>query len=166
MMSLRQLRSEVVTNRDAVQRVKDYHATTHSNLKAYLERDRKARQADAPSINGIQIVPFEHTAWDLALSTQAFGHIDPDLAFSLSRIYNTQQIAADLSRGITQAMYVRPPTENLDGFLAALTLYYDDIVLVEPELLSMYEKVAPPHCNFDARRNIAVFKRNRSRASE
>jgi hypothetical protein len=35
-------------------------------------------------------------------------------------------------------MYVRPPTEDLDGWLAALAVYYDDIVRMEPELLKTY----------------------------
>jgi hypothetical protein len=143
MASLRRLRSEVATNRDAVQRVKDYHATTRTELRTYLQRDAKHHQADSVRLNGIQIVPFEHTAWDLALTTQSLAHIDPDLAFGLSRIYNTQQTVSELSRGITQAMYLRPPAENLDGFLAALSVYYDDIVFFEPALLKMYGDILP-----------------------
>jgi hypothetical protein len=69
--------------------------------------------------------------------------MDSDLAFSLSRIYNTQQTVSELSRGMTQAMYARPPAENLEGFLAALTVYYDDIVIFEPSLLKMYDDVLP-----------------------
>jgi hypothetical protein len=35
-------------------------------------------------------IAFEHTAWDLALSTQAMAHIAPDLAYDISRIYTHQ----------------------------------------------------------------------------
>jgi hypothetical protein len=143
MASLRRLRSEISANRDAVAHVKDYHATTRTSLKTYLQLDPKTRQGRSPEINGIQVVPFEHTAWDLALGTQALAHMDSDVAFNLSRIYNTQQTVSDLSRGITQAMYLRPPAENLDGFLAALTVYYDDIVFFEPALLKMYDDILP-----------------------
>jgi hypothetical protein len=143
MASLHRLRSEVATNQASVARVKDYHAALHTDLKAYLERDAKARQGHSPRINGIQAISFEHTAWDLALTTQSLAHIDSDLAFSLSRIYNIQQDVSGLSQGISQAMYVRPPTENLDGFLAALTIYYDDIVIYEPTLLKMYDEILP-----------------------
>ena len=143
MASLRRLRSEVVTNREAVGRVEDYHATTRTSLRAYLQQDPKTRTPSAVRVAGIQIVSFEHTAWDLALTTEALGHIDSDLAFSLSRIYNTQQGVTDLSRGIAQAMYLRPPSENLDGFFAALALYYDDIVIAEPSLIKMYDEILP-----------------------
>lgn len=143
MASLHRFRSELTTNRDAVARVKDYHATLRTNLKAYLQRDVKARQGDSPTINGIQAVVFERTAWDLALTTQSLAHVDPDLAFSLSRLYNTQQNVAELTQGILQAMYLRPPAENLDGFLYALVVYYDDLVTFEPLLLKMYEDLLP-----------------------
>jgi hypothetical protein len=38
---------------------------------------------------------------------------------------------------------VRTPTENLDGFLGALALYYGDVTLLEPKLLGMYDEVLP-----------------------
>src|SRR4051812_30798873 len=46
MGALRRLRSEVTTNRDAVGRVKDYHATTRRSLRAYLQQDAKTRTAN------------------------------------------------------------------------------------------------------------------------
>src|SRR3954471_18719602 len=41
--SLRDFRSEIVTNRKAVQDVKDYHAALLKSLKSYLGKDHKAR---------------------------------------------------------------------------------------------------------------------------
>ena len=38
-------------------------------------------------------------------------------------------------------MYIRPPDEHRDGFLAALAVYYDDVALMEPALLKMYDEV-------------------------
>jgi hypothetical protein len=62
------------------------------------------------------------------LTTQPLAYIDPQLAFELSRIYTHQQELAGLTGGIMQAMYLRPPTENLEAFLRALALYYGDAV--------------------------------------
>ena len=44
---------------------------------------------------------------------------------------------------ILQAMYVRPPGENLDAFLPAVLVYSDDIVLLEPTLLERYDALLP-----------------------
>jgi hypothetical protein len=35
-------------------------------------------------------VIFEHTAWDLALATQALSYLDPNLAFDISKVYTKQ----------------------------------------------------------------------------
>jgi hypothetical protein len=40
-------------------------------------------------------------------------------------------------------MYLRPPSENLEAFLRALAIYYDDVVLIEPELLKRYDELLP-----------------------
>jgi hypothetical protein len=140
--SLRRFRSEILTNRKAVAGVKDYHLTTLKSVEAYLGADAKARPD--VQIKGLQPVAFEHTAWDLALATQSLAYIDPDLAFAIARIYNTQQGYVDLTHGILNAMYLRPPSENLDdAFLRTMALYYDDIVLIEAELLSRYDELLP-----------------------
>ena len=83
----------------ACARVKNYHAMLRASLKAYLQRDVEARQGNSPTIKGIQAVSFEHTAWDLAVTTKSVAHLDPDLAFGLSRIYNTQQNVSELTQG-------------------------------------------------------------------
>jgi hypothetical protein len=141
--SLRRFRTEIATNGKTVAGVKDYHVTTKKSLDAYFAADAKTRQINDVRINGLQPVFFEHTAWDLALVTQSLAYVDPSLAFALSRIYTAQQEYADLSRGIMQAMYLRTPTENLEAFLAAVAVYYGDVVLMEPRLLSMYDEVLP-----------------------
>jgi hypothetical protein len=73
------------------------------------------------------------------VATQSLAYIDEQLAFVLSRLYFTQQEYLELTRGMLQAMYVRPPTENEDVFLGALSVYYGDIVLIEARLLQMYD---------------------------
>jgi hypothetical protein len=141
--SLRRFRTEIQTNRKTVADVKDYHVTTKKSVDAYLASDAKAKARRDMHLMGVQPASFEHTAWDLALAMQSLAYLEPSLAFSLSRIYRVQQEYGELSRGLLQAMYVRTPTENLDGFLGALTLYYGDVTLLEPKLLNMYDEVLP-----------------------
>ena len=40
-------------------------------------------------------------------------------------------------------MYVLNPTEHLAGFLGAVAVYYGDLVVIEPKLLTMYDEVLP-----------------------
>jgi hypothetical protein len=137
--SLRRFRAEILTNRKAVAAVKDYHATTLKSLQSYLAADPKMRSLETVQIKGVQPAFFEHTAWDLALATQSLAHIDPPVAFALSRIYGTQQTYAELTRGFVQAMYLRPLTESFEG----LSYYYGDLVFMEPALLRLYDEALP-----------------------
>jgi hypothetical protein len=42
-----------------------------------------------------------------------------------------------------QAMYLRPPDENLAAFVRSLHVYYGDVVGMEPQLLTMYDEIIP-----------------------
>jgi len=141
--TLRRFREEIAINRTAVSAVKDYHATMKKTLDAFVSADAKTREKMDVRLLGLQPASFERSAWDLAFVTQSLAHIDPQLVFSLSRIYTLQQAYGDLSRGILQAMYVRTPDENLPGFFSAVAIYYGDIVLLEPKLLQLYDEVRP-----------------------
>jgi hypothetical protein len=141
--ALRRFRSEVATNRKAVADVNEYHATMRQKIEAYLAADANGRKSLNVAMRGIQPVTFEHTAWDLALATQSLTYIDRDLAFELSRVYSAQGDQSGLSRAVLQAMYLRPPSEDLDGFFRIVALYYDDIVLSEPKLIEMYDALLP-----------------------
>jgi len=141
--SLRRFREEIAMNRTAVSAVKDYHATMKKTLDAFVSADLKGREKMDVQLRGLQPATFERSAWDLALVTQSLAYIDPQLVFSLSRIYTLQQGYAALSNGILQAMYIRTPDENLSGFFSAVAIYYGDIVLYEPKLLELYDEVMP-----------------------
>jgi hypothetical protein len=142
-MSLHRFRSEILANRKVVADVKDYHVTIQEKLNAYLAADPKARQSMDLGISGIRPAFFERTAWESSLATQAVAYIDPDLVFSLSRVYDAQGVYAELTRGMMQAMYLRPPEENLDAFVKSLHVYYGDVVGLEPQLLAMYDEIVP-----------------------
>jgi len=142
-MSLRRFRTEMQANRKAVAAVKDYHAVTLKALNAYFAANANARKALSVNIEGLLPAFFDHTAWDLALATQSLAYIDEELAFGLSRIYNAQNMYSGLTSGITQAMYLRTPTESEDGFMAAVQVYFSDLAGMEPKLLELYDELIP-----------------------
>jgi hypothetical protein len=137
--SLRRFRTEVAANRKAVAAVKDYHVTLLKSLQTYLDADPAARKDIVVRIQGLQPVFFEDTAWNLALATESLGHIDEQTAYELSRVYGLQRAYAEMTRGIMQAIYLRPMEENYQGLRA----YYGDLVLWEPQLLALYEQLLP-----------------------
>jgi len=141
--SLRRFRSEVETNRAAAAAVRDYHAKTFDAMQRHLAADARVRDSIPVRIQGLRPALFEHTAWDVALATQSLADIDPDLVFALSRLYNAQQAYADLTRGILQALYIKPPSENEESFLQAAAVYYGDIVLMEPRIIDMCDQLLP-----------------------
>lgn len=138
--SLQGFRAEIVNNRRAVEAVVEYHATVLTGLRAYLNADRTVRNTSAVRMQGLRMVAFEHTAWDLALATQSLAHIDQDLAFALSRVYNEQHRIAELSRGMTQAMYLLPLREEFDAFAGAAETFFADMVVMEPALIALYDE--------------------------
>ena len=139
--ALRNFRSEIQTNRKAVEAVKDYHAGLLKSLQAYLAKDHKTRNTADVQIQGLRFVTFDQTAWDLALTTQALTYINRDLAFELSRVYNVQKTFNALTQGMTQAMYVLPWQDNFDGFAGAAETYYGDAVYLEPKLIGLYDEL-------------------------
>jgi len=137
--ALRRFRTEIAANRRAVEAVKDYHVVLLSQLKAYVAADPKTRKPNEVQIQGLQPAFFEHTAWDLALATQALADVESDLAFRIARVYDLQATYGALTLSILQTIYLKPLTENVE----ALVWYYGDIALWEPRLLAMYDDVAP-----------------------
>ena len=135
--SLQRLRVELVRNRKAIEAVKDYHRSIHDSLQRHLAADPKERGSHPVQIRGLQPSLFEHTAWDLALSTQSLGNIDPMIAFELTRIYGVQSRYDELTLSILQAIYARPIADSME----ALSYYYGDAVLWDTALLQMYKDV-------------------------
>jgi hypothetical protein len=141
--TLRRIRAEMVANREAVRRVVGYHANALVQLKSFLSTPVPERDEKALRMEGIQSAQFESTAWQLAQTTQALVDIDADLSFSLARVYGVQALYQGLTDGINNAMYLRPPTENMTAFRHSLALYYGDIVIIEPALEKLYDEVLP-----------------------
>ena len=141
--TLERFRTEITTNRDAVAAVKDYHANLRLQLHAYLNADDKARRTINVDMKGLRPVNFDHSAWDLALAMESLADIDGPLAIKLSQVYGAQTNYAQLTTGILQAMYLRPPTEDLAAFYRSADLYYDDLVSIEPRLIALYDAILP-----------------------
>jgi hypothetical protein len=139
--ALQRFKGEIESNRAAVQAVTSYHVKLHERIKLYL--NPKTRDEVDLEMAGIRPVPFEHTAWDLAIATQSLADIDAALAFELARTYGQQQTYAALTAGMLQAMYLRPPSENLEPFLHTVRVYLDDIVGLEPALVESYGRILP-----------------------
>ena len=139
--ALRRFKTEIEANRAAVMKNQDYRARIRKDITAYL--DPKLRPTVNLQMEGTKPVNFEHTAWDLALATQSLADIDSTLAFELARVYGQQQIYTSLTGGLMQAMYLRPPSENLTAFLHSVKIYLDDIVEFDPGLVKMYDEVLP-----------------------
>ena len=141
--TLRRIRAEIAANRDEVKRVVDYHANARQRLKEFFAAPAAKRAGLSFRLDGIMPAQFEQTAWGLALSTQALVDIDPDLSFALARVYGAQKRYNGLTEGITNAMYLRPPTEDATAFLQSLSLYNSDVVIIEPALKKMYADMLP-----------------------
>jgi len=56
-------------------------------------------------------------------------------------MYSYQRLTTDLGRGVVQAMYLRPPSDTDTTFLAAVQLYYSDLVGLEPGLIAAYDEL-------------------------
>lgn len=138
--TLRRFKVEIENNRAAVTNVKDYHVTTREALAKFFA----STAGDRPQvrIDGIRPAQLDRTAWELAISTQSLGDIDPSIAFALTRVYGLQQTYTALSTGLLQAMYLRPDP-NSSEFLQSLKVFYDDAIVYEPALLEAYGGVLP-----------------------
>ncbi len=88
--ALRNFAAEMEANRQATQRNRAYHETFAHELREFLASKEPAnedRLNKSVHFEGMRPVIFEHTAWDLALATQALSYLDPDLAFDISKVY-------------------------------------------------------------------------------
>jgi hypothetical protein len=138
--ALRRFRTEITENRKAVEGVRDYHVTLQKQLQTEYDKPPAKRNPGNIEIHGIRPANFDQAAWDLALGTQSLAYIDSDLGLSLSNIYNVQGRISEMTRGIIGSMYLAPPIDdrNTSTFMGALLIYYGDMVILEPRLLTMY----------------------------
>src|SRR5215467_13210329 len=143
--ALRNFRSEVLANQKEIERVKTYHETIRRDLISLAAKGGSGTPAQEAHFDGIHPIYFEHTAWDLAVATQALSYIDTDLAYAISRIYTHQQAFETLEKGFTQSAFGPSSflTENRSAVIEALVTYLNDVVIQEPLFLKQYDAVVP-----------------------
>src|SRR5205814_9739807 len=126
--ALRNFVGEMQANRQAMQRNRQYHETLARELHEFLaskEPPSDDRFNKSVHFEGMRPVIFEHTAWDLALATQALSYLKPDLAFDISKVY-TQQNAFQTLENSYLASAFSPASlsgDNVKGFATAMVIY-------------------------------------------
>ena len=145
---LRNFAAEMETNRQATQRNRAYHEAFVLELREFRASKEPAsedRLYKSVHYEGMRPVIFEHTAWDLALATQALSYLDPDLAFDISKVYTKQNAFEKLEDSFLAAAFTPSSlsSDNVKGMAAAMELYLIDVNQQEPAILQLYDKVIP-----------------------
>src|SRR5438094_342467 len=146
--ALRNFASEMEANRQATQRNRTYHETLVRELEQFLRsRGPPSEECLYKEVHfeGVRPVIFEHTAWDLALATQALSYLKPDLAFDISKVYTQQNAFQKLEDSFLVSAFT-PATlssNSLKGLAPAMEVYLIEINLQEPAILQLYDKVIP-----------------------
>jgi hypothetical protein len=146
--ALRNFASEMEANRQAIQNNRAYHETFARELREFLASKEPAsedRLNKSVHFEGMRPVIFEHTAWDLALATQALSYLDPDLAFDISKVYTRQNAFQKLEDSFLAAAFTPASlsSDNVKGMATAMELYLIDVNQQEPTILQLYDKVIP-----------------------
>jgi hypothetical protein len=146
--ALRNFVGEMETNRQATQRTREYHEMLARELMQFLrsnEPPSEERFNKEVHFQGLRPVIYEHTAWDLALATQALSYLEPDLAFDISKVY-TQQNAFQTLENTFLASAFTPASmssDNPKGLATAMVVYLNDVNQQEPAIIGLYDKVMP-----------------------
>ena len=146
--TLRNFADELRANQQAVRSERQYHETLARQLHEFLisnEPLTEERLQKSVQFKGVRPIIFEHTAWDLALATQAFSYLKPDLAFDISKVYTAQSAFQILENSFLASAFT-PATfssDNVRGLVAAMEYFLLDINQKEPAILQLYDKVIP-----------------------
>src|SRR5437773_4398369 len=146
--ALRNFAGEMEANRQATQRNRAYHETFARELREFLASKEPAnedRLNKSVHFEGMRPVIFEHTAWDLALATQALSYLKPDLAFDISKVYTQQNAFQKLEDSFLAAAFTPAglSSDNLKGLATIMEFYLADVNLQEPAMVSRYEQIIP-----------------------
>jgi hypothetical protein len=146
--ALRNFLGEMDANRQATQRNRQYHETLERELDQFLSSSEAAtedRFKKEVHFEGVRPVIFEHTAWDLALATQALSYLKPELAFDISKVYTQQNAFQTLENTFLASAFTPASmsTDNQKGLATLMRFYLIDVNQLEPAILSRYDKVIP-----------------------
>jgi hypothetical protein len=145
--ALRNFAGEMEANRLATQSNRQYHETLIRELEEFLasaELPSEDRYNKTVHFKGIRPVIFEHTAWDLALATQALSYLKPDLAFDISKVYTKQNAFQTLEDSFLAAAFTpNLSSDNVKGLANAMKVYLADVNQLEPAMIARYEQIIP-----------------------
>jgi hypothetical protein len=139
---------EMQVNEQAIEQHRQYHEKLVRDLGAFLDSGEPAtseRFQKEVDFRGVQPVIFEHTAWDLAIATQALSYLPPELAFDISKVYTGQEAFQSLENSFLASAFA-PTTisaEDKRGFALAMKIYLIDVNIMEPKILERYRQVIP-----------------------
>jgi hypothetical protein len=147
--SLQNFRHEIANNRAQIAAVRVYHDSLGNNTLAFLntEGPRGLREfMQSVRYHGMTPPELEHTAWDLALATQALSDIDPTLAFAISHVYSIQQSfvlmqTSFMGNALTPTTFAN--VANATPLAIAMSSYLEDVNIQEPRLIHLYDKLLP-----------------------
>jgi hypothetical protein len=146
--ALRNFVGEMQGNRQATEHNRAYHEALARELDRFLQSkepttgDRFNREVH---FEGLRPVIFEHTAWDLALATQALSYLPPDLAFDISKVYTQQGAFQTLENSFLASAFTPATmaTDDAKGSANAMRTYLGDVNVQEPAMLTRYDQVIP-----------------------
>jgi len=146
--ALRNFAAEMEENRQATQSNRQYHERLARELHAFLASKEPAsddRYNKSVHFEGMRPVTFEHTAWDLALATQALSYLKPELAFDISKVYTKQNAIQKLEDSFLASAFTPAgiSSENLKGLAPAMEIYLIQVNLEEPAVVSRYDQIIP-----------------------
>ena len=146
--ALRNFVGEMETNLQATQRYRPYHEALAGELVQFLrskEPPSEDRFSKEVHFEGVRPVIYEHTAWDLALATQALSYLKPDLAFDISKVYTQLNAFQTLENSFLASAFTPASmsSDNVKGLATAMVIYLADVNQLEPAMVSLYEKVIP-----------------------
>lgn len=144
--SLRYIREEVMVNRDAVKKERDYHEKLSQEINRFLESNSpKTRQAFDATVHftGVHPVTFERTAWELALASQSLSYLKPPLAYAISRVYTRQQAFQTMENSFLQSVLTPTTfgTQDATGLANVMVYYLADVNIQELALLQLYDQL-------------------------
>ena len=147
--SLENFRHEITSNRARIAQVRSYHSDLSENTLVFINSDgpRGLREfMQGLHYHGMTPPELEHTAWDLALATQALTDIEPTLAFSISHVYSIQQSFAAMETSF-MGNALTPTTfanvSNATPLAIAMSGYLEDVNIQEPRLIKLYDQLLP-----------------------
>src|SRR5690349_7858672 len=146
--ALRNFAEEMRVNRKAVADVRAYHEQLAHDIDAFLGGDGPKTMEhfqSATRFRGVQPVVFEHTAWDLALATQALSYLPQDVAYAISRVYTRQQTFQTYENSFAQGMFSPSTFQNDDtsALARAMQVYLTDVNIQEPRLMRSCDDALP-----------------------